>query len=333
MIESKKTNSMILKASAVAVLIIASFVVAHLGDFWGLFMSTVCIYIVATTGLDILFGYSGQISFGHVAFFCIGAYTSALLCKNLGFTPILGMICAILVSGLIGAFISLPAVRLQRHFLSFLTIAFAQVVQNFVSVTDSLTGGQTGLLGIPEVKLLGLTLSRTNRVYFFYFAFVMVILTLIIKQFIVKSRTGRAFRAIKANITAANGIGINIYKYKIMAFAISGAFTGLAGAMFAHQVGYISPDNFSLTVSTLFMMILLVGGLGSFSGPIIGSILLMLVDMWVQDFAAYQRLVYAVFIILTLYFMPNGVVGIADIVKQKFVKLCERRRKANAEAE
>jgi branched-chain amino acid transport system permease protein len=326
-----KTNSVILKVCAIAVLIVAAFAVAHISDFWGLFMSTVCIYIVATTGLDLLFGYSGQISFGHVAFYCIGAYTSALLCVKLGFPPLLGMVCAILLAGLIGAFISIPAVRLQRHFLSFLTIAFAQVMQNFVSVTDPLTGGQTGLLGIPEIKIFGITLSRTNRVSFFYFAFAVVVLVLIIKQFIVNSRTGRAFRAIKANITAANGIGINIYKYKIMAFVVSGAFTGLAGAMFAHQVGYISPDNFSQTVSTLFMMILLTGGLGTFAGPIIGSILLMFVDMWVQGFASYQRLVYAIFIIVTLYFMPNGVVGIAEIVKQRFGKICARRQKANAE--
>jgi branched-chain amino acid transport system permease protein len=199
-----------------------------------------------------------------------------------------------------------------------MTIAFGRVVYTFVGSTDSLTNGFTGIINIPPVKIFGYALK--NRTDYFYFVLFITVIALIAKNHILKSRTGRALRAIKGNIYAANSNGINIYKYKTMAFVISGLYTGFAGALYAHLVRYISPDTFEHYQSVFFMTILLFGGLGSFWGPIIGSILLTLSQNALQPLAIYQQLVYGFLIIFILFFMPNGVNGIFEKIKNKTVK-------------
>jgi len=301
------------------VLIIALIVVAIICAFMlkqrylALVLCFICVNIIAVTGLDVLFGYTGQVSFGHAAFYAIGAYGSTLLSVNYGIPTGLTILIGSLLSMVFGIIIAFPAAKLVKHFLSLLTIAFGQMVFMFISVTNSLTNGYSGILNIPHVNLFGYTFKSNQSNFFLLLA--VVILVLIVKNRIINSRVGRAFIAIRENPHAANGMGINVRYYKIMAFAISAFLTGLAGALYAHLVCFISPDTFMNTQSNLFMTMLLFGGIGSLAGPVIGSVILVVVTELMQSFVKYQMIVYAVFILIVLFYLPNGVVGIIDNIK------------------
>lgn len=290
----------------------------------------ICINIIAVTGLDVLFGYTGQVSFGHAAFYAIGAYGSTLLAVNYGLPPALTILIGSLLSMVIGIIIAFPAAKLVKHFLSLLTIAFGQMVFMFVSVTDSLTNGYSGIINIPPVKLFGYTFTSNQSNFFLLLA--LVILVLIAKNRLVKSRIGRAFIAIRENPHAANGMGINVRYYKIMAFAISAFLTGLAGGLYSHLVHFISPDTFMITQSQLFMTMLLFGGIGSLAGPVIGSSILVIITETMQSFARYQMLIYAIFILVVLFYLPNGVVGIAETLRIKIKNKLGRRAAQNVKA-
>jgi branched-chain amino acid transport system permease protein len=288
------------------------------------------IYTIAVTGLDILFGYSGQISFGHAGFYLVGAYTTGILTVKYGFPPALGLLAGAVLSAIVGIVLAFPASKLVHHFLAFLTIAFGHIMYGVVS-NWKFVGGFSGLRDIPKFSLFGFVLDSWNK--YFVFVGILVALMLLVKYRIIHSRTGRAFVAIRDNTPAANGCGVNVMWYKIMAFAVSAFYTGLAGGLYAHLVGFISPDTFMLAQSILFMTMLLFGGMGSFGGPVLGAVVLTLVQIYLQFFSMYQSLVYAAFIIVVLFFMPNGLHGIFNVVRKLAVNAIRRKEGAYAEVE
>ena len=285
------------------------------------------IYAIGITGLDILFGYTGQISFGHAGFFAIGAYTSAILSTRYGVTPVLATIIGVVMAVLAGFIIAFPATRLVKHFLSLLTIAFGQIVFLFLNSASKFTGGGTGIGGIPDINL-GFIKINSNMKYAVY-TWVLVAVMFVIKRNIIKSRVGYAFLAIKENSTAANGLGIDTKKYKMMAFSISAAYMGLAGGLYAHLMGFISPDTFNATQSTLFMTMLLFGGICTFVGPILGSIVLIIIRELLQRFSNYQTLIYGIFLLAILFYFPNGVVGIYKKVINRITAMKKEAKEKN----
>jgi branched-chain amino acid transport system permease protein len=272
-----------------------------------LILCNIGIFAIAVTGLDILFGYTGQISFGHAGFFAIGAYGSTLLSMRLGLPPALTVPLASGLAAVFGIIIAFPAAKLVRHFLSVFTIAFGQMVYMFVKATNALTGGSGGITLIPNISILGFEFNTNQRSFFLIWT--VLILVLVGKKRLIDSRIGRAFIAIKENTPAADGLGINVRNYKILAFAISAMLTGLAGAFYAHLINYISPDTFMPAQSTMFMTMLLFGGLGTLTGPLVGASTLLIIKQIMQSFIHYQNLIYAIFILIVLFLMPKGVVG------------------------
>lgn len=314
MIQKIKQN----KLSVIIIAIIAIALVIITRDrYTALIVCTMGIYIIAVSGLDILFGYSGQISFGHAAYYLVGAYTSAILSTKFGVSPWLGLILGPIAAMLAGFIIAVPASKLVRAFLSFMTIAFANVLYNIV-INLEITGRHNGIRNIPPLSFFGYKLN-TRPDYFFIVA-ILVVIMLIVKNRIVHSRTGRAFISMKDSTVASAGSGVNIKKYKIMAFGVSAFYTGLAGALYAHCVFYISPNTFTPAQSTLFMTMLLFGGMGTMVGPIIGSVLLVLIQPLLQAFTIYQEMIYALVILLVLFLMPNGLQGLYYILKNKLFK-------------
>ncbi|MBU5331193.1 branched-chain amino acid ABC transporter permease [Anaerocolumna aminovalerica] len=301
-------------------IIIVALITAYMlrGTYPSLILCFICINTIAVTGLDILFGYTGQVSFGHAGFYAIGAYTSSILSIKLGIPVVISMIIAALVSMFFGFVIAIPASKLVKHFLSLLTIAFGNMVYIFLSVTKDLTNGFSGILNIPNLNLFGFRF-KSNQSYFFLFAAV-AILVLIGKKRLIHSRFGRALIAVRENPHAAAGMGINVKYYKVMAFALSALLTGLAGAFYAHLIGFISPDGFNNNQSNVFMTMLLFGGIASSFGPLIGSTILTIVTEVMQGFVRYQMLLYAVFILLVLFCMPNGVSGVIANIKTRIDK-------------
>lgn len=276
-------------------------------------LNFVCMYMISVSGLDILFGYSGQISLGHAAFYAAGAYTTALLTTKLGLSVWLSIPAACIVSLVLGIIVALPASKLIHHFLALLTISVGQLVYIVISRAE-FTNAMAGVSRIPNISIFGFELDNNFR--FLVFMIVMVVLFLIIKQRIVKSRVGRAFLAIRENPVAAGGIGINVQKYKVMAFAISAVFTGFAGAMYAHFVGFISPETFNTSQSVMFMTMLLFGGMGSFAGPLIGAAVISVLNESLQVLGSYRMLVYGAFILVVLLFLPKGISGIIDVIRR-----------------
>lgn len=311
------------KGILISLLILAAIIAYMLQErYLALILCFICINSIAVTGLDLLFGYTGQVSFGHAAYYAIGAYTSTLLSLK-GIPVIITIILGALLAMVFGIIIAFPASKLVKHFLSLLTIAFGQMVYMFISVTDKLTNGFSGIIGIPNLNIFGYTFT-SNQSYFFLFLFTLV-LVLIGKTRLINSRIGRAFIAIRENPHAAAGMGINVRYYKIMAFAISAFLTGIAGAFYAHLVGFISPDSFTNAQSNLFMTMLLFGGIASLAGPAVGSAILVIITELMQSFVSYQMLIYALFILAVLFYLPNGVVGIFDNLRELITNAFRKR--------
>lgn len=272
-----------------------------------LLMCTSAISIIVVSGLDILFGYSGQISLGHAGFYCIGAYTSAILSRSLGVPVWVTLLAGAVLSALVAVLIALPSIKLVHHFLALMTIAFGQLAYLFVANTEKLTGGFSGYNFIPQPSIGSFVFNTNVRQYYLILLFVVIFL--LIKQRIIHSRTGRAFVAIRENTPAADGMGVDVRKYKVMAFAISAFYTGFGGGLYAHLIGFISPENYHLSQSIVFLTMLLFGGMGNFWGPIIGSILLTAISEYLQALGSYQMLVYGSLLLTIIIFVPGGVTG------------------------
>lgn len=271
------------------------------------------IYIIAVSGLDIVFGYCGQISLGHAAFYAIGAYGSVLLHKYCGIPVFITMILAACLSAIIGALVAYPCSNLVFHFLSLATQAVGEIVYLLISHSpNNFTGNFVGMYTDP-VNIFGLKMDSNMK--FYYFALVCVLLFLMAKQFLVNSRTGRAFTAIRENTHAANGMGINVRAYKVKAFATSAFYTAFAGAMYAHLVMYVSPDSFLYKQSVMFLTMLLFGGSGSLYGPIVGSAAVLLVNETLRSLQDYQMFIYGIIMLIVIIAMPGGIYGvIKDLV-------------------
>lgn len=287
----------------------------------------ILLYIIAVSGLDIVFGYCGQISMGHAAFFAIGAYGSALMHTYFHLPVWTTMILGAVLAAAIGALIAYPASKLVFHFLSLATLAFGEIVYQFIShspgnITNNFVGYYT-----ESVELFGLKLNSNFR--FYYFALACAALFLLAKYFLVKSRVGRAFLAIRENHHAADGMGINVRKYKVIAFATSAFYTAFAGAMYAHLVRYISPDTFMQKQSVMFLTMLLFGGTGSLAGPICGVTIVMLLNEALRAAERYQMFIYGIMLLAVIVLIPGGVYGtLAKTVRERLKKRKETKSRA-----
>ena len=235
----------------------------------------VCIYATVGVALLILTGFTGQASLGHAAFLAIGAYTAAYLQKyNVPF-PVY-FLAAGALTGLIGAMVGFPALRLQGIYLVIATISFAFIVEEILARWESVTNGNEGMR-IKAPSLLGVTVPRDSPTFYFLCLAVLV-LTIVGTLNLLRSPTGRAFVAIRDSETAARSMGINVALYKVKSFAISAAITGFAGVLFAHKLSFISPEMFTLQLSIEFIIVILIGGTFSLHGAVLGAIFIVMID-------------------------------------------------------
>ena len=284
------------------------------------------LYIIAVSGLVILIGYSGQISMGHAAFFCIGAYGSVLLHEFTGLPVLITILIGTVLATLIGSLLAYPASKLVFHFLSLATIAFGEVVYQLVAQSPgNITGNFTGKF-TETISLFGFKLNTYTKYYFF--SVVCMVIFLIIKTNLVRSRVGRAFIAIRENSHAANGMGINVRKYKVIAFATSAFYTAFAGGLYAHLVRFISPDTFTQKQSVMFLTMLLFGGSASVGGTVTGVFTVQFLNEILRSAERYQLLIYGVLLLVVILAFPGGLFG---LVKQA-IKKVKTRKEANANA-
>ncbi|GAC1515179.1 MAG: branched-chain amino acid ABC transporter ATP-binding protein/permease [Gemmatimonadaceae bacterium] len=267
----------------------------------------VCVYVIVVAGLDLVVGYSGDVSVGHAGLFAVGAYTAAILVGRLSAPYWIALPAAVGLASLFGLALGVPALRLHGPYLAVTTIAFGLILQTFVNEAVGLTEGSQGIRTIPPLRWGRWNFEGNNL---FYLAFPLTLVSLIIVRRLTTSYWGRAFQALKASATAAECSGVSRYRFKLSAFVISAAFAGLGGALFIHVDKYIGPPTFSLQLSILFLIALVFGGVRSVLGNVIGGFLVVVLpDVFVR-FADYQLMVFGILLLLTLYYLPGGVAGV-----------------------
>lgn len=236
----------------------------------------ICVTVISVQGLNILTGYCGQISLGQAAFMAVGAYTSGILSIRFGLPGWAGLICSGLMASLVGLIFGLPAVRIKGFYLAMTTLAAQFIIIWLIYSLPELTGGSIGLRPIPPFTIGNISLDRPENYYFLAMA-VTVIMVYLAKN-LVRTRIGRAFVAIRDNDLAAEVMGINIFSFKLLAFAICSFYAGIAGSLFAYFIQVCHPEQYVLMDSVWYLGMIIVGGLGSILGGIVGPILLKLLD-------------------------------------------------------
>ncbi len=263
----------------------------------------IAITTMVAVGLNILVGLSGQISIGHAGFFAIGAYVASLLMLNVEWSFPPAAIAAIVATAGTGAALAAPALRVTGPYLAMVTIAFGIIVERVLIEWVGLTGGFGGLSSIPKPVLFGLQPALKDVVLI---AVVIAFVSLWSFDQLKHHPWGKAFQAVRDDETAATSLGLNPLAVRVMAFAVSAAFTGLAGAFFASTIGFISPDSFTLHRSILFLLVVILGGIGTAEGALVGAIVLVLLPELIKDFADYQLLIFGSLLLLTLGVAPEG---------------------------
>ncbi|HOB10417.1 MULTISPECIES: branched-chain amino acid ABC transporter permease [Acetomicrobium] len=279
------------------------------------------IYAILILGLNILTGYTKQVSLGHAAFFAIGAYTQALLVTKAGLTFWSALPLSIALSMTIGVIMGLPSLRVSDDFLVLTTIGLNFIVMGITEYFDFF-GGAMGIIGITMPTLWGRPLSTSG-----YFAITALFLMLALCVSYLFSRTwGRlAMEATGEDEEAAQSLGINTALYKIYAFALSSTFTGLAGVLWAHSIGSVFPRNFSFEMSVLFLSMLVFGGLGTIRGAIFGAFFLYLLPECFRFIENYRMLVYGALLTMIVILQPNGMLGRGGLLDRCFSKLTKKK--------
>jgi branched-chain amino acid transport system permease protein len=269
----------------------------------------VWVYAVVLLGLNLLTGYSGQISLGHGAFYALGAYTAAIMIDRWGIPYGWTLPAAALVCFVVGFLFGIPALRLEGLHLALATFALALAVPQILKYFDTWTGGSQGIVLSKPRAPFGLPLGRDQWLY--YLALAILLLLLALTRNLIRSRPGRAIVAIRDNAIAARAMGINAPLYKSLTFGVSACYTGLAGAMGGLAVAFVAPDSFNVFLSITFLVGIVVGGLASVSGAIFGAFFIQFVPNYAQEISkAAPWAIYGVFLIAFMYLMPDGVAGL-----------------------
>lgn len=277
------------------------------------------IYMILTVGLDLLSGFTGLMSLGHAAFLAIGAYTSAILVDQVGIPFELSLIITPIIVGLFGFLIGFPALRIEGMYLGLTTMGFGFIIKRLIISLREWTGGSAGLQ-VSKASLFGITIKNDWDNYFIIYSF--VILAVITARKIIKSKLGRAFMAIRDSEQAAQASGINLAKYKMMSFFISGMFAGFAGVLFAHTNHFISTDHFDVLLSIFFIVMVLVGGVGSIYGAVLGTLFVVIMEnLFIPIFedsiskiihigaGEFQVLIFGLIMLIFIIFQPLGLYG------------------------
>jgi len=287
-----------------------------LNDYNIYILTLAIIYALPATGLTLFMGYTGQLSIGHAAFYGIGAYVAANL-TILGTPFLLALLLSALITGLIGLALGSITLRLRGFSLAMSTLALGLISYQIFKNFTSFTGGVSGLGQIPAPSVMGLLID--SKLSNYYLALAVLFLVMVVSTFLVRSPTGRAMRAIAANELASQALGINTYFIKSVVFALSAAFTGVAGGIYAHTIRFIAPDNFSLIFSILFLTMAIVGGLGSITGGLVGSVVITLSSEGLRSFPELQPIFYGSLLIILVLFMPYGVTGAFNRLREKLL--------------
>ena len=282
--------------------------------------------MIFAMSLNLLMGIGGTVSFGHVAFYEIGAYTTACLWYHFGWDYSTNFLIVILVTGLAGLLLALPMSRITGRYVTIITLSFAEIVSLIIKNWDPVTLGQMGIVGIPSITLFGFRFR--NKIQFFYFALIFVIITYILMYWIVNSKLGRNLQAMRDDSIAAEAMGIKLFPNKVIVFTISAIFAGIAGSLYAHLMTYVEPATFNSSLSFNCISIVVVGGLGNFAGTLIGSLFLTILPEYLRKFEflfKYRMIAYGMVLVIVMW-LNHSIPGLKlkQSVQKFFAKLLHR---------
>jgi branched-chain amino acid transport system permease protein len=290
-------------------------------------MNVILINIILAVGLNIVKGFAGQVTVGHIALAAIGAYASAVFSVKFGLPFWLALPLATLVTGLAGAVIGIPSFRLEGAYLALATLGLAESVRIFISATDYL-GGSIGFGDIPPPRIGDKALG--GHFNYYYVVMPIALLGVYFSFSILRSDIGRAFKALREDSLAAGASGINVRKYKVIAFVLSALYAGCAGSLQAHMApGFIHPNSYTITEMVTLLLMVVFGGIGNIWGGIIGAIMVTIIYDLTRDYYQYQLAMFGAVIVMTVLYMPRGIGGLIDqyLVKRRFIAI--RRAKSH----
>ncbi len=295
-------------ASGVVALIVVAAILPLLGSAFAVtVMALAGLYAIVAVGLNLLAGYAGKISFGHNAFMAMGAYASGILTVRYGWSPLAAMAAGAAGTGLIAFIIGTPVLRVRGHYLAMITLALGQIVIMVSTRWTEVTGGLAGIPGVPDFRIFGLVFDTKIKMYYLIWCIAIALFLLSFR--IVDSRFGRALRALGAHEPAAAALGVAVVRCRIQIFILSAVYAALAGSLYAHFLNYANGTFFDLSVMIQLMAILVVGGIGTLWGPMVGAVLLIWVSQNLGSYAEYSLLIFGLLYGGALLFLPKGVVG------------------------
>lgn len=298
-----RKNDLLMLLSGVAIFVVLQGLMSAnlIGAFWQLNIILICINIILSASLNLINGFTGQFSIGHAGFMAVGAYVSAIMTVKQDFPLVIALLLAFLAAGFLGFLIGMPTLRLTGDYLAIATLGLGEIIRVCILNIDYV-GGASGFMGIPRLTT-------------FAWAFGLMFLTLFIIKNIVNSATGRACIAIRENEIAAETMGINTTKYKVLAFMIGAGFAGLAGGLFSHYFYIAHPSSFTYMQSFLILVMVVLGGLGSISGSILGAIIVTLLSALLADYPEWRMIIFAISLIIMMIFRPQGILGNKELSK------------------
>lgn len=301
--------------------IVASIILLVLPLFLGKYsiflLSLLAVYALVSLGLNLLMGYTGQIAAGHAGFLALGAYFTAIIGENLQWLPCpVILLLAGIFTGIIGFLLGIPILRLKGFYIAMATLAFGVVVSEVILQWSSLTNGDNGL-NVPVATIAGFAFDSDYKLY--YLIMPVTLLMTILAKNLVKGYIGRAFIALRESEIAAQTIGIDLARFKTIAFAISAFYTGVAGGLFAYLITFLSPDAFTIELSVDFIAMIVIGGMGSILGSIIGAVILTGMQQVLAGLLDLQILIFGISLIVFMIFMPRGISGMIYNLKERFV--------------
>lgn len=256
------------------------------------------LYAILAMSLNLIAGVAGQISLGHIAYYGIGAYTSALLTVNMGVSVWAGLAASFFTAMLFGLLIALPTLKLSGGYLAILTMSFAEIIRLVLLNWTDVTRGAMGILNIPKPVIFGYKIKSSSAYY--YLALVIAIIVFVLLRNLIGSKFGRNLKALRDDEISSEAMGIDVYRHKIAAFVISTGIAGVAGALYAHYMEFIDPSSFISDESTVILSMVVLGGMGNMYGSIVAAVLLTALPEALRSFSEYRMLVYGVVLVLMM---------------------------------
>jgi len=281
-------------------------------DYYFTLLNFIGIHALLVVGLNLLLGYAGQISLGHAAFFGLGAYTSGILTATYGLNPWIALPVGLLVAGVSAFLVGIPALKLRGYYLAMATLGFGIIVYIVLNQAQEWTGGPSGLSGIPSLSLAGIPLDSPDRLFLLIWLVLGVIMLL--SSNLVDSRLGRALKALHDSEAAAQSLAVDTSRAKLIIFVWSALYAALAGSLYAHTLNFIAPTSFGFMFSIKLVTMVVVGGMASIWGSLLGAAVLTILPELLVVFHDYEIIIFGGILMVVMIFLPRGLVrGIIDL--------------------